>query len=58
MRDWVPVSSILSRLTSSTAFGASLARATTSSSAIFQVLPLPLNINIPSKSLLDSYSWW
>lgn len=36
-RDWVPVSSILSRLTSSNAFGASLARAAASSSIIFQV---------------------
>ena len=37
-REWVPVSSILARLTSSSAFGASSARVAGSSSVIFQVL--------------------
>ena len=36
-REWVPVSSILARLTSSSAFGASAARVAGSSSVIFQV---------------------
>ena len=38
-REWVPVSSILARLTSSNAFGASAARVAGSSSIIFQVSP-------------------
>ena len=39
-REWVPVSSILARLTSSNAFGASAARVAGSSSVIFQVSPI------------------
>lgn len=40
-REWVPVSSILARLTSSNAFGASAARVAGSSSVIFQVSTSP-----------------